>query len=217
MPHALIVGASRGLGLGLVREFAGRGWEVTGTVRKAADESAVREAGGQVLLADMTDPASLSALHDRVGMLDVLFVNAGIAGPATDGVDEAALGHLFMTNTVAPVQLARRMLDRVAPGGVVAFMSSLMGSVALNTSGNLELYRASKAALNSLTRSMVAGLDRPMSVLTLHPGWVQTDMGGAFADLDVATSVRGLVDVVLERHGQPGSVFLDYAGRELAW
>lgn len=216
MPRVLIVGASRGLGLGLVREFVRRGWAVTGTVRKEADAAPVREAGGAVLLADMTKPNDVTALHGSAGMLDVLFVNAGISGPTTEGVNEAALGHLFMTNTVAPVQLARRMLDRVTPGGTVAFMSSLMGSVALNTSGNLELYRASKAALNSLTRSMVAQLDRELTVLTLHPGWVQTDMGGPGADLDVETSVRGLVDVVLEKR-EVGSVFLDYAGRELAW
>ena len=216
MPHALIVGASRGLGLGLVRGFVGRGWQVTGTVRREADGHAVRAAGGTVLIADMTRPADVEALHDAISMLDLLLVNGGISGPATAGVDEAALGHLFMTNAVAPVQLARRLMDRVRPEGIVAFMSSLMGSVALNSSGNLELYRASKAALNSLTRSMVAQLDREVRVLTLHPGWVQTDMGGAGADLDVETSVRGLVDVILADRAA-GSLFLDYTGRQLAW
>jgi NAD(P)-dependent dehydrogenase (short-subunit alcohol dehydrogenase family) len=81
----------------------------------------------------------------------------------------------------------------------------------------MELYRASKAALNSLTRSLVAKLDRPLTVLSLHPGWVRTDMGGASADLDVETSVRGLVDVILARRGTPGSAFLDYSGAELPW
>jgi NAD(P)-dependent dehydrogenase (short-subunit alcohol dehydrogenase family) len=81
----------------------------------------------------------------------------------------------------------------------------------------MELYRASKAALNSLTRSLVAKLDRPLTVLSLHPGWVRTDMGGASADLDIETSVRGLVDVILARRGTPGSAFLDYSGAELPW
>ncbi len=218
MPHALIIGASRGLGLGLVEEFAGRGWSVTGTVRRPQDESAVIDAGGFAAPLELTDPASTQALHAVTnGPLDLLLINAGVSGPQSNGAGPDALGTLFMTNAVAPVQFARAFLDRMAPDGVIAFMSSRMGSVALNDRGDMELYRASKAALNSMTRSMVAQLDRPMTVLTLHPGWVRTDMGGADADLDVPTSVRGLADVIIARHGQPGSAFLDYAGAELAW
>ncbi len=218
MPHALIIGASRGLGLGLVREFAGRGWAVTGTVRRPEDAAQVIDAGGLAALMDMIDAGSIAALHAVTpGPLDLLFVNAGISAPQLDGVGAGALGTLFMTNAVAPVQVARLFLDRMAPDGVIAFMSSRMGSVALNDRGDIELYRASKAALNSMTRSMVAQLDRPMAVLTLHPGWVQTDMGGAHADLDVPTSVRGLADVVIAHRGRPGSAFLDYTGAELAW
>ena len=219
MNTALILGASRGLGLGLARELAARGWHVTGTVRKEADEVALAAVGAKVELADITDPASLAALHGRIAPgLDLLFINAGIAGPrdadAATGEDVATL---FMTNAVAPIQAARHLLDRLAPDGMLAFMSSRMGSVAGNTEGGMELYRASKAALNSLTRSLVAGLDHPRPVLTLHPGWVQTDMGGAGADLDVPTSVRGLVEVILAHRGRPGSAFLDYSGATLPW
>ena len=92
-----------------------------------------------------------------------------------------------------------------------------MGSVEGNERGDMELYRASKAALNSMTRSLVAKLDHPRPVLSLHPGWVQTDMGGKGADLDVPTSVRGLADVIVAAHGKPGSRFLDYSGAELPW
>ena len=95
-------------------------------------------------------------------------------------------------------------------------MSSRMGSVALTTQDNKPMYRASKAALNSLTRALAARLGKAHPILTLHPGWVETDMGGRGADLDVATSVRGLADV-LETPRQPGSIFLDYRGDELAW
>ncbi len=221
MPHALIIGASRGLGLGLVREFASRGWDVTGTVRDGAAEAAVRDAGGTPARAEVTDEASLAALHAATpGELDLLFVNAGISGPKHQDAGQTTpeeAGTLFLTNAVAPVAIARRFLDRLAPGAVVAFMSSRMGSVALNDNGSLELYRASKAALNSLTQSFVAKLDRDLTVLTLHPGWVQTDMGGQGADLDVPTSVRGLADVVEARRGTPGAAFLDYSGATLAW
>ena len=214
MPQILIIGASRGIGAGLVREFAGRGWTVTGTVRREQDRDAVTQAGGTPALLDMTDRAAAAQLHAATGMLDILLVNAGVSEPHDP--DPATLGRFFDTNAVAPVALAHAFLDRITPAGTLAFMSSRMGSVALNTGGGLPLYRASKAALNSLTRSLVAGLTRELRVVTLHPGWVQTDMGGAGADLDVPTSARSLADV-LTAPRPPGSVFLDYSGSELAW
>ena len=179
MPSALILGASRGLGLGLAREFAGRGWTVSATVRKDADRAALEAAGAKALLCDITDPASVQA--------------------------------------IAPVQAARALMDRLAPDGVLAFMTSRMGSVEGNARGDMELYRASKAALNSMTRSLAAKLDRPRTVLSLHPGWVRTDMGGRGADLVVPTSVHGLADVIVAARGKPGSRFLDYSGAELPW
>lgn len=219
MPSALVIGASRGLGLGLVRELAGRGWSVTGTVRSEGDRAAVEAAGGTAALADVTDAGSVAALRDGPP-LNLLFINAGVKGPSHDDAGQATadeVGALFLTNALAPVAAARVLLDRIAPDGVLAFMTSRMGSVAGNDRGDMELYRASKAALNSLTRSMVAQLARPLTVLSLHPGWVRTDMGGGGADLDVETSVRGLVDVVVARRGQPGSAFLDYSGAALPW
>jgi NAD(P)-dependent dehydrogenase (short-subunit alcohol dehydrogenase family) len=215
----LILGASRGLGLGLAGEFTRRGWAVTGTVRKEADRAALEGVGATALLADITDPASLVALKGAVPPgLDLLFVNAGISEPAdTASIDEAGIGHLFMTNAVAPIRAAEALMPLLSPMGMIAFMSSRMGSVALTDRDNKAMYRASKAALNSLTRGFMARLDRPRPVLTLHPGWVATDMGGAGADLDVPTSVRGLADVIAARQGQPGSAFLDYSGAELAW
>jgi len=218
MPTALVIGASRGLGLGLVRELVGRGWTVTGTVRSAADRPAVEATGAAAAIADMTDPASVAALPATA--LDLLFINAGVPGPAHDDAGQATadeVSALFLTNALAPVTAARTLLDRIVPDGVLAFMTSRMGSVAANDRGDKELYRASKAALNSLTRSMVAKLDRPLTVLSLHPGWVRTDMGGAGAALDVETSAHGLVDVILARRSTPGSAFFDYSGAELPW
>ena len=218
MPTALIIGASRGLGLGLVRELAGRGWTVTGTVRKGGDRAAVEAAGGTAALADVTDPASLAALPDAP--LDLLFINAGVSEPAHGNAAQATaeeVSALFTTNAVAPVAAARSLLGRVKDGGVLAFMSSRLGSVADRSTGHMELYSASKAALNSLTRSLAAELDRPLAVLSLHPGWVRTDMGGDQAPLDVETSARGLVDTILAHREEPGSAFYDYSGAVLPW
>ena len=218
MSNALILGASRGLGLGLVRELVSRGWTVTGTVRKPADRAAVEQAGAASVLADITDEDSIAAVQQALSTpLDLLFVNAGISEPDDfETIGEEAIGHLFMTNAVAPVRTALALLKHVAPDGTVAFMTSRMGSVALTAADNKAMYRASKAALNSLTRAMVKRFgDRP--VLSFHPGWVATDMGGPGADLDVATSVKGIADVIEEHRGKPGSAFVDYSGAELAW
>ncbi len=229
-PLALIVGANRGLGLGLVRTLLARGYNVIGTARDpeaAADLAALSaENPGRlsVLSVDLADPADIDAFPARLSapVLDVLFINAGVAGPAHRSVAEATpeeIGALMFVNAVAPIRLARALLDRVAEGnGVLAFMSSLMGSVEANTAGNHELYRASKAALNSLTRGLFATLGgRKITVLSLHPGWVRTDMGGALAPLDIETSVRGLADVLAREAGSHRHGFVDYAGAELPW
>lgn len=218
MPVSLILGASRGLGLGLVRELGSRGWSVTASVRRAQDRAAVETAGAASVLADITDPASLAALAPALPKLDLLFVNAGISEPGdVAGIDEPGIAHLFLTNAVAPIRAAESLLGCLAPGGIIAFMSSRMGSVALTTADNKAMYRASKAALNSLTRALASRIGDAHPVLSLHPGWVATDMGGAGADLDVPTSVRGLADVIEARCGKPGSAFLDYSGAQLAW
>ncbi|MBV8913741.1 MAG: SDR family NAD(P)-dependent oxidoreductase [Acetobacteraceae bacterium] len=218
MPNALILGASRGLGLGLAGELVKRNWTVWGTVRKPEDGQRLEREGAKPAIADITDHDSVGALRSQVGQLDLLFVNAGISEPAEfDVIDEAGIGHLFMTNAVAPVRAALTLKDNLAPDGMIAFMSSRMGSVSLTTADNKAMYRASKAALNALTRAMLPrfGLDRP--VLTFHPGWVATDMGGKGADLDVATSVKGILDVIEQRRGKAGSCFIDYSGAALAW
>ena len=217
---ALIIGASRGLGLGLAGELADRGWRVYGTTRKSGT---LQDARITELSLDVRDEVQLNALIPRIRTesLDLLFVNAGIKGPeqqSADHVTPADLVELMHVNAVAPVHVARQLLSRVKRGGTVAFMSSKMGSVALNVNGDWELYRASKAALNSLVRGFHAkdALPRSIKVLTLHPGWVRTDMGGAEAPLSVAESVKGIADVI-ERQRSAEHEFLDHAGNTLAW
>jgi len=225
---ALIVGASRGLGLGLAAELVRRGWHVIGTVRSPDAGSKLMRAvdsNGNLSVenVDVNDAAAVDAFCRRLSgqKLDLLFLNAGVTGPdhqSVDTVTEPELGALLMTNAVAPLRIARSLLPGVVDGGTVAFMSSRMGSVADNLTGRMDLYRASKAALNMLTRSFVVTNvgDRPVSVLTLHPGWVRTDMGGAEAPLSIAQSVKGLADV-LEAPRTARHQFLDYQGQELPW
>jgi NAD(P)-dependent dehydrogenase (short-subunit alcohol dehydrogenase family) len=227
MPTALIVGASRGLGLGLAREFASRGYDVVATARDPRQATELTQAaeGGAITVEplDIDDAAAVAAFAQAFDRsLDVLFVNAGIGGPrgktAQTYSDEEVLA-VFRTNAVAPVRLAKMLRHQVdAERGVIAFMTSMMGSQALNTSGGSEIYRASKAALNSFMQSFVAELGGSgPTVLTLHPGWVRTDMGGANAPLEVADSVRGLADVVENARGGRGHGFYDYTGKTLPW
>jgi NAD(P)-dependent dehydrogenase (short-subunit alcohol dehydrogenase family) len=222
---ALVIGASRGLGLGLTKELAARGWKVTATVRDPAKAADVKNAGPAVSTAtvDIDDSASVNALVESLEgkSFDLVFVNAGVYGPGHQSALEATaeeLGALFKTNAISPLALARRLAGRITTGGVLAFMTSHMGSVADNTSGGADLYRASKAALNSMTRSFVPTLEgKGVTVLSMHPGWVKTDMGGPDAMLDVETSVKGLVDQIEKKAGSGGHHFLDYEGTVLAW
>ena len=223
-PLALVVGANRGIGLGVVKAFLAQGSDVIATARQPAEATALAElAHVEVQKLDMNDPAQIDgfAAGLKGRELDVALVNAGVYGPrdgSADTVTAAEIGALMFTNAIAPIRLARHLLPHIRPEtGVLAFTSSVMGSVALNQ-GGAELYRASKAALNLLTRGLqgdTAG--RKITLLTLHPGWVRTDMGGPNAAVSVEDSARGLVTVIVQQKGKHKHAFLDYTGAEIAW
>lgn len=222
--HALIVGASRGIGLGLVEAFLRRGWEVTATRRGAApDLERLAAKGVRVEAVDIDDDASVAALRERLGSekFDLVFVVAGVlieADKPLHTVPRAVHAQVYLTNAVSPILFADAFADTIAPGGTLAFMSSRLGSVGLNTEGGWENYRASKAALNTNARSFAARhADRNFGVRLLHPGWVATDMGGAEADLDVATSAAGLADVIEASAGRTDLAYLDHRGETLPW
>ncbi|HZL01296.1 MAG TPA: SDR family oxidoreductase [Caulobacteraceae bacterium] len=223
---ALIVGASRGIGLGLVRELTRRGWEVTGTARSAEGEKALKAVDGKVRVetVDTADRASAEALRQRLDgqVFDLIIVNAGIGGPRDKNprtVSDEEFSHLFITNSLAPVRLAELLAKQVRPQtGVIGLMTSQLGSVEQASAGGMELYRASKAALNSFTRSFAARhKDKGFATLSLHPGWVKTDMGGPGAAIDVETSARGLIDVVERAQKDRQDRYVDYKGDALPW
>ena len=224
--QALIVAASRGLGLGLAREHLARGWRVVATVRKPSEalEAARAKAPDRLRIetVDIDHPEQVQALRQRLEgeRFDLLFVNAGVCGSAERPISQVSHDEFvreMTTNAFSPVRAAEALYELVRPGGMIGFMTSVLGSVANNTSGGVEVYRASKAALNMLVRSFAARVAKDRTVLLLHPGWVRTDMGGAAAPVDVATSTRGLADVIAARVGTGGVAFVDYQGRELPW
>jgi NAD(P)-dependent dehydrogenase (short-subunit alcohol dehydrogenase family) len=222
-PLALIVGGNRGIGLGVVKEMRSRGWSVIATARHPDQAEALREPDVEVLPLDMAEPEQLDALARSMGgrKLDAVLINAGIAGPghmSASEATEAEIGHLMFVNAIAPIRLARALVSSVRERtGVLAFTSSAMGGIALNSGGH-ELYRASKAALNSLSRGLWSEVrGRGITLLNLHPGWVRTDMGGPSAPVSVEQSAKGLVSVIESERGKHRHVFIDYRGQEVAW
>ncbi|WP_396594090.1 SDR family NAD(P)-dependent oxidoreductase [Brevundimonas sp. R86498] len=227
MPKSiLVVGASRGLGLGLVAEHLKRGCDVIATVRKPADEPALKVLPGTERLTihhlDVTSDADIARLAaDLPGPIDVVFINAGVSGPrSVTGASPDELNAVMQANVFGPIRLAHALSDKVREQtGVLALMSSIMGSIGENTSGGMEVYRATKTAQNSFARSLWLGSarSRGVTVLSIHPGWVKTDMGGAGADIDVQTSATGMADQLAAHAGSHAHRFIDYSGREIAW
>ena len=210
--HILIVGASRGIGLGLAEEFKSRGWQVTGTERSKSDELHAME-GVSVETLDVTDPSTF----DIAGEFDAVIVNAGITGAEHQSSEKATpdeVAKVMMTNAFGPAHLGKTLLPQIREGGSLSFMSSLMGSIE-DSSGGYELYRTSKAAQNMLAKGIAENeaQERGISVRSLHPGWVQTDMGGPNAKITVAESAKGLADVVEQASG--GYAYVDYTGKTL--
>lgn len=224
---ALVVGASRGLGLALAEEYLKRGWQVIGTVRGSNTPlHGLKSSAGDRLEIEHLDidvPGDLAALRQRLDgrVLDLLFVNAGIAiaSDKTIGqIDTEAFTRMMVTNALSPMRVIETLDSLVAPGGVIAAMSSGLGSVGNNTDGGWEAYRASKAALNTLMRSYAARQPVPTrTLLLIAPGWVRTDMGGAGAALEVSESIPRVVDVVISQTGCSGLQYLNRLGETVPW
>lgn len=228
--RAIVVGASRGIGLGLVRELLNQHWQVIATIRDITQVST----GLNQLLSEYPDRLELTELdlnhvqtadhllskyHEK--SIDLLLVSAGILGPKHQRVEQCTPMRLpiCLVNSIAPVTIARKLLPLMKEKSVIAFMSSRMGSVALNDDGTMELYRASKAALNSITRGFAINEAIPgqIGVLNLHPGWVQTEMGGSHAPISVKESTTGLIRVVEDFIGKNKQQFVDFQGHEIVW
>jgi NAD(P)-dependent dehydrogenase (short-subunit alcohol dehydrogenase family) len=176
----------------------------------------------QIEILDINIEEQVRALRQRINgeKIDVLIVNAGISNgpkatvPLTSTED---FTDLMVTNALSPLRVIETLADLVPADGVIAAMSSALGSVTNNDRGGYEIYRASKAALNMMLRSFSIRRGEGRTVLAIVPGWVRTDMGGPSAPLDVETSVRGVIDTITARRGWPGSAYVDYQGRDLAW
>lgn len=220
---ALIIGASRGIGLGLVKTLHDKGWNVIATVRTENPEGPQSFSGVEVHSLDITHQTAVKSFAEQMQNqnLDLLFVCAGITGPqhqSATNADDHEILEVFKTNTIAPLSIAQQLSSCLKEGAVLAFMSSIMGSTEGNENGGMELYRASKAALNSMIRSYAARLSgHNISVLALHPGWVKTAMGGDQAPVTVSESAEGLVAQIEKKLDKGEHKFLDYQGQSIPW
>ncbi|MBD0742603.1 SDR family NAD(P)-dependent oxidoreductase [Streptomyces sp. CBMA152] len=224
---ALIIGASRTLGLGLAAEYLRRGWDVIGTVRGSHrtglhDLADTSEGRLTVESLEMTDPEQISALRDRLAgrTLDLLFVNAAITRgdiPIGD-VPTDMFTEVMITNALSPMRVVESLRPLVAPTGTIGVMSSDQGSITLNTEGGQDLYRASKSALNQFMRGYAARhAEDTRTLLLMDPGWVRTELGGPHAELSVEESIPGVAETIERHRGKPGLQFLDYQGHVVPW
>jgi NAD(P)-dependent dehydrogenase (short-subunit alcohol dehydrogenase family) len=200
MMNVLVLGASRGIGLELVRQYRKAGARVIATARDEAGLARLREAGAEPLHLDVADPASVSNLARQLDgeKPDVALYVAGVmdrASAATPPTREA-FDRVMHTNLLGAMQVMPLVLPGVqAAAGVFGVLSSSMSLIGSVPASNAWLYRVSKAALNMAVAS--ARFDYPGArLVALDPGWVQTDMGGGAAPLSVGDSVAGLIAAI---------------------
>lgn len=227
----LITGASRGLGLELARQYGAAGWKVIACCREPENAPALNALAGRapagldVRGLDVTDSAQIARLAGdlRDTPIDVLFNNAGIYGPRHSRMgdtDEKAWMEVLRVNVVAPLKVAEAFTDHVAASRrrVMAFMSSLMGSLDDNGSGGYVIYRSSKAALNMVVKNVAVDL-RPKKIISVAicPGWVRTDMGGPGAPLAPEESVAGIRKVIDGLTLKDSGSYISWDGERNLW
>lgn len=216
--NVLITGANRGLGLGFVEHYLAKGWQVWACYRSECET--LKKLGAEALHLvqwDVSqDQAPCEALPDRI---DLLINNAGVygsmkGGQSLDLVAPDDMLEVFNVNCVGPLRVVKSLKERViAAQGVIANISSKMGSSADNSSGGTYAYRAAKAALVIVSKSMAVDLQADgVRVITLHPGWVQTDMTHHSGLIDVDTSVAGMTHVIAHVNDYEAGQFVAFDG-----
>ena len=230
MKTVFITGANRGIGLALSKVFLKDNWQVIATCRdiKCADELNQLKADYKLLHVyelDITDYQQMavlsSTLHDL--KIDVLLNNAGLYGPKGYGFgncDVDAWRDVFEANVIAPTKLAEAFVSQVLNSElkVIAALSSRVGSHTKNTKGGGYIYRSSKAALNSVVKSLSNDLlPQGIKTVALHPGWVQTEMGGPNALISAQESAIGLKQVIESLSEEQSGGFYSYKGEQIPW
>jgi NAD(P)-dependent dehydrogenase (short-subunit alcohol dehydrogenase family) len=220
--HVLVIGASRGIGLEFVRQYRAEGHQVTATARDEKGLAALRELGAKALQLELLDAAACAGLAWKLDgeRFDVLILNAGVYGAdkaAPSPPTQAEFDLVMHTNVLGPMRVLQALTDCLAQGAKLALLSSRMGSIGLRSSPNGWLYRASKAAANSVLKDVSIAYGGLATCVAFHPGWVKTDMGGSQAELLPSDAVSAMRATLKRLTMIDNGVFLNHNGEHLPW
>lgn len=230
MATVLITGVNRGIGLEFLKQYAAAGWTVIGTCRdlaKAEAANVIAESRDGVTLhsLDVTDVTAVNALAQSLSgtTIDVLILNAGAMSQASatlGKIDAQDFLRILEVNVVSPLMCAQAFTPHVSASdrGVMVGLGSFLGSLTNNTDGSLYSYRASKSGIHAVMRSLSIDLrDAGVLAIPIHPGWVQTDMGGENATISAEASVSGMRAVIEGLTPEKSGRLWTYAGEEMPW
>jgi NAD(P)-dependent dehydrogenase (short-subunit alcohol dehydrogenase family) len=222
MKNAVVTGANRGIGLELTRQLLDSGYNVHATYR--SNKGGLEHIDSDKLSIyklDVRDQMQISNIVQSVDKIDLLINNAGVADGRWQSISEIDMEHaleVLNVNAVSPVLVTQQSLPKLANGSKVVMMSSLMGSISDCQSGRSYAYRASKTALNMFSMAMKNELDaNGISLLIMHPGWVETDMGGPNAPLSTEESVSGIMQRIDEQDMSMSGRYVEYDGSPIEW
>ncbi len=224
-----ITGISRGIGLELAKTYLKQGFTVHGTIRKPNDEVTNLMSGFpdklHVHQVDVTKPEEVKALGEDIQntneAIDVVINNAGaLSGYQTKlaDLDPAELSSIFDINVNGPLRITQALLPALKKSSnpKLIHVSSKVGSIADNSSGGAYAYRISKTALNMLSKNI--SLEYPeITSAVMHPGWVQTEMGGEKAPVTPEMSAKGINKVISGLSSKDSGLFFDYEGKQIPW
>ncbi len=231
MKKILVTGANRGLGLGLVKKFLKNNEKVICTTRnlsKSKELILCKEKYNdklEICELDLLDKESPNILSNFLGdkPIDLFINNAGVIGHSAQHFKSVSLNHwidVLKVNLISPLLITQSIIKNVEKSseGKIYFISSKVGSIEDNKSGGMYIYRSSKTALNQVVKSLSIDL-KPLgiSVISLHPGWVRTEMGGPNALISVEESVNGMIDVISNTSIINSGQFINYDGTRLPW
>ena len=230
MKNVLVTGANRGLGLGFVKNYLGKNVNVVSTTRdiKSSKELlALKERfpnNLEIFELDLLKEGAGYALANFLGdrPIDILINNAGVGSTNQhlQAVSPKPWLEVLKVNLIAPFMVTQSIIDNVKKGSdkKIYFLSSQLGSIADNTSGGMYIYRSSKTGLNQVVKSLSVDLKpQGITVVSLHPGWVKTDMGGPNAPVSIDESIEGMMQVIYSTDIRDTGRFLNYDGKELPW
>tara|TARA_B100000282_G_scaffold275741_1_gene233306 strand:- start:54 stop:725 length:672 start_codon:yes stop_codon:yes gene_type:complete len=223
MKSVVVTGANRGIGLELCKQFLAKGNRVFATYRSNKGElKTIENTNLSTFKLDVRNGDELESFVSSIeGSVDILINNAGIADGRWQSISEINMQHaieVIEVNSIAPVLVTQKFENKLKPGSKIVMMSSLMGSISDCMSGRSYAYRASKTALNMFSIAMKNELEsKGVSILIMHPGWVETDMGGPNAPLSVVESVTGIIDRIEEQTLELTGRYVQFDGTPIEW